>query len=144
MQSLIDSDRTSADILGEQPKALPSVKDMPLVPSTALVTAGAAPQGWDVSVGSSEDGTNRNRSSPESAGEMFARWEAEEVIAENVVRDALRAGRIPLAVVQLHRIQSKAFMRGSQDYSPEMVDVFQEVQEIGRGIAYELLCKVRV
>jgi hypothetical protein len=73
---------------------------------------------------------------------MFARWENEEVDAESVVRDALRAGRVPLAVVQLHRIRSKAFLRGSQDHQPKMIDVFQDVQEIGRGIVYELLCKV--
>lgn len=62
--------------------------------------------------------------------------------AESVVRDALRAGRVPLAVVQLHRMRSRAYMSGSSENLPEMVDVFQQVQEIGKGIVYELLCKV--
>lgn len=62
--------------------------------------------------------------------------------AESVVRDALRAGRVPLAVVQLHRMRSRAYMSGSSENLPEMVDVFQQVQEIGKSIVYELLCKV--
>jgi hypothetical protein len=33
-------------------------------------------------------------------------------------------------------------MSGSEEYRPEMVDVFQEVQDIGRAIVYEFLCKV--
>lgn len=88
------------------------------------------------------DEAKSRRSSPESAGEMFARWENTSVDAEGVVRDALRAGRVPLAVVQLHRMRSKAYMSGSSENLPEMVDVFQQVQEIGKGIVYELLCKV--
>lgn len=88
------------------------------------------------------DEAKSRRLSPESAGEMFARWENTSVDAESVVRDALRAGRVPLAVVQLHRMRSRAYMSGSSENLPEMVDVFQQVQEIGKGIVYELLCKV--
>lgn len=62
--------------------------------------------------------------------------------AESVVRDALIAGRIPAAVVQLHRMHSRAFMNFSFGSQPKIVDVFKEVQEISKGIIYELLCKV--
>ena len=97
---------------------------------------------WGAPTAGPADGKSRRGSSPESAGEMFARWESEGVDAETVVRDALRAGRVPLAVVQLTRIRSRAFVNGAQDQRPQMIDVFQDVQEIGRGIAYELLCRV--
>ncbi|CAK9198622.1 unnamed protein product [Sphagnum troendelagicum] len=121
------------------PQDVPSV-----VPTTALVattvSSGTAPP-WDFSVGSGEDVKGHGSTLLESAGEMFARWESMDVDVENVVRDALRAGRVPLAVVQLHRKRLKAFMSGSEEYHPEMVDVFQEVQDIGRAIVYEFLCK---
>lgn len=64
--------------------------------------------------------------------------------AESLVRDALIAGRIPLAVVQLHRMRSRASLNSSPGCQPEIVDVFKDVQEISRGIVYELLCKVRL
>jgi hypothetical protein len=142
--SELDSAGDLTDV--EQPRAPLTSEDTSI--SRALVATGAtgtlASSGgsWGVSVGGGFDGKGRQGSAPESAGDMFARWENEEVDAESVVRDALRAGRVPLAVVQLHRIRSKAFLRGSQDHQPKMIDVFQDVQEIGRGIVYELLCKV--
>lgn len=73
---------------------------------------------------------------------MFARWENTATDAESVVRDALIAGRIPAAVVQLHRMHSRTFMNCSPGSQPRIVDVFKEVQEIGKGIVYELLSKV--
>lgn len=109
------------------------------MPSGALPGSGGS---WGVTAASTFDGKCKRGSAPESAGDMFARWESEGVDAENVVRDALRAGRVPLAVVQLHRIRSREFLSGAQDQRPQMIDVFRDVQEIGRGIVYELLCKV--
>jgi hypothetical protein len=129
----------------EQARTSLGPQDVPsVVPTTALVattvSSGTAPP-WDFSVGSGEDVKGHGSTLLESAGEMFARWESMDVDVENVVRDALRAGRVPLAVVQLHRKRLKAFMSGSEEYRPEMVDVFQEVQDIGRAIVYEFLCK---
>lgn len=137
-----DSENVSISI-EEQPKALlaseATVASNALVPTGVLAGSGGS---WGVSAAGPYDGKSRRGSAPESAGDMFARWESEGVDAENVVRDALRAGRVPLAVVQLHRIRSREFLSGGQDQRPQMIDVFQDVQEIGRGIVYELLCKV--
>jgi hypothetical protein len=95
----------------EQPKALlaseVSIAPNALVPTGVLPSPGSS---WGVSTAGPFDGKTRQGSSPESAGDMFARWESEGVDAENVVRDALRAGRVPLAVVQLTRIRSRALM----------------------------------
>jgi len=88
------------------------------------------------------DGGKSRRSYVESADEMFARWENTSMDAESVVRDALIAGRIPAAVVQLHRMHSRAVINCSPVSQPRIVDVFKEVQEISKGIVYELLCKV--
>lgn len=109
------------------------------MPTGALPGSGGS---WGVSTAGPFDGKSKRGSAPESAADMFARWESEGVDAENVVRDALRAGRVPLAVVQLTRIRTRAAANGVQDQRPQMIDVFQDVQEIGRGIVYELLCKV--
>ncbi|KAG0619567.1 hypothetical protein M758_4G148600 [Ceratodon purpureus] len=131
-----------SSIADEQPKALlaseVSVASNALVPTGALPGSGGS---WGVSTAGPFDGKSKRGSAPESAADMFARWESEGVDAENVVRDALRAGRVPLAVVQLTRIRSRAAANGVQDQRPQMIDVFQDVQEIGRGIVYELLCK---
>lgn len=116
-----------------------AVASSALVPTSVLSGSGGS---WGLSAAGPLDGKSRRGSAPESAGDMFARWESEGVNAENVVRDALRAGRVPLAVVQLHRIRSREFLNGAQEQRPQMIDVFQDVQEIGRGIVYEFLCKV--
>ena len=146
MQSVSELDSAGDLTDVEQPRAPLTSEDTSssraLVATGATGTLASSGGSWGVSVGGGFDGKGRQGSVPESAGDMFARWENEEVDAESVVRDALRAGRVPLAVVQLHRIRSKAFLRGSQDHQPKMIDVFQDVQEIGRGIVYELLCKV--
>lgn len=142
-ESAAQSDTENASIsIEEQPKAILSSESTvassnAIVPTGVLLGSGGS---WGVPAPS--DGKSRRGSAPESAGDMFARWESEAVDAENVVRDALRAGRVPLAVVQLHRIRSREFLSGAQGERPQMIDVFQDVQEIGRGIVYELLCKV--
>lgn len=71
-----------------------------------------------------------------SSGEMFYRWEKEKMDLSMIVREALRAGRLPLAVVQLHRLQSKDLV-----FQPQTQDTFKKVQGIGRAFVYELLCK---
>ncbi|KAL2630311.1 hypothetical protein R1flu_014997 [Riccia fluitans] len=109
--------------------------------SGAVVPAGGV---WELSSTGSE-GPKPRRSSPvESPGEMFARWERDNVDAYGVVRDALKAsGRLALAVAQLHRIRRKAAQsEGSQDQPQDSDDdVFAALLHIGRGIVYELLCK---
>ncbi|XP_024371913.1 uncharacterized protein [Physcomitrium patens] len=115
-----------------------SVASSALVPTGTFHSSGGS---WGVSIGGPFDGKPKRGSTVESAAEMFARWENEDVDAENIVRDALRAGRVPLAVVQLHKIRSREFLNGPQTQRPQMIDVFQDVQKIGRGIVYELLCK---
>ncbi|KAH7442054.1 hypothetical protein KP509_03G068400 [Ceratopteris richardii] len=71
-----------------------------------------------------------------SSVEIFKRWENRNIDFSGIVREALRAGRLPLAVVQLHRLQAKDMV-----YQPNTQDTFKEVQGIGRAFAYELLCK---
>ncbi|XP_021728108.1 uncharacterized protein LOC110695197 isoform X1 [Chenopodium quinoa] len=72
----------------------------------------------------------------ENPKEMFARWEMDNLDLRNVVKDALLAGRLPLAVLQLHLHQRKKFV---DDKKPS--DTFSEVRDIGKAIAYELLLK---
>lgn len=127
----------------EHAKSLPSTADGPYLPMPqGVLTTTSSSLGsktrWNE--GSLEEAKGR-RPSVESADEMFARWENTSVDAESVVRDALIAGRIPLAVVQLHRMRSRASLNSSPGCQPEIVDVFKDVQEISRGIVYELLCK---
>ncbi|KAL3688215.1 hypothetical protein R1sor_014524 [Riccia sorocarpa] len=107
--------------------------------SGAVVPAGGV---WEVSTSGSE-GPKPRRSSPvESPGDMFARWERDNVDAYGIVRDALKAsGRLALAVAQLHRIRRKAAQSNGSQPSSSDDDVFAELLHIGRSIVYELLCK---
>ncbi|MCO5582951.1 hypothetical protein L7F22_036854 [Adiantum nelumboides] len=72
-----------------------------------------------------------------SSGEIFNRWEKNNIDLSLIVREALRAGRLPLAVVQVHRLQSKELVY----QQPQIQNTFREVQGIGRAFVYELLCK---
>lgn len=69
----------------------------------------------------------------ENSGDMFARWKTEGLDATAVVKDALQAGRVPLAVVQLQALYAQ---KGRQVDSE---DAFREVQDIGRSIVYEMM-----
>ena len=80
----------------------------------------------------------RNKVLPlENPMEMIARWKVDNLDLQTVVKDALHAGRLPLAVLQLHLHRSKEM---SSDKEPP--DTFGEVREIGRAIAYDLFLKV--
>ncbi|KAI5076391.1 hypothetical protein GOP47_0008456 [Adiantum capillus-veneris] len=72
-----------------------------------------------------------------SSGEIFNRWEKGNIDLSVIVREALRAGRLPLAVVQLHRLRSEDLVY----QQPQIQNTFKEVQGIGRAFVYELLCK---
>ncbi|CAN0865216.1 hypothetical protein LINGRAHAP2_LOCUS9174 [Linum grandiflorum] len=72
----------------------------------------------------------------ENPMEMIARWKLDNLDLKTVVKDALHAGRLPLAVLQLHLHRSKEM--GSDKEPP---DTFGEVREIGRAIAYDLFLK---
>lgn len=87
---------------------------------------------WIVGVGE-----NGDKNISESSYEMFNRWEKGSINLAEIVREALRAGRLPLAVAQLHRLQSVDIV--SQQHSQ---NIFKEVQFIGRAFVYELFCKV--
>ena len=82
-------------------------------------------------------GENGDKTVFESSHEMFYRWEKGNINLPEIVREALRAGRLPLAVVQLHRLQSKDLVSQMHHHN-----VFKEVQLIGRAFVYELFCKV--
>eukprot|EP00897_Mesotaenium_endlicherianum_P001225 jgi/Mesen1/112/ME1122965C07682 len=73
----------------------------------------------------------------ESAGEMLARWQRDKLPPAAVVKDALRAARVALAVVHLQRTLGLAGGKGGRGG-----DAFTLLRVIGRGVAYDLLCKV--
>ncbi|CAM6098196.1 unnamed protein product [Calypogeia fissa] len=107
--------------------------------SSSMVPTGSFGGSWDVSPTEIEGG-KRRRSHIESPGEMFSRWESENVDAAGVVRDALKSsGRLALAVAQLQRMRMMSARDNPQEEEQE--DVFSELLRIGRGIVYELFCK---
>lgn len=73
----------------------------------------------------------------ENPREMMARWKVDNLDLKTVVKDALLSGRLPLAVLQLHLHQSEDFIA---DKGPQ--DIFTEVRDIGRAVAYDLFLKV--
>ncbi|XP_011622566.1 uncharacterized protein LOC18432027 isoform X1 [Amborella trichopoda] len=88
-------------------------------------------------VPSSMDGSqSRPIISFENAKDMIARWEMNKLDLKSVVKDALSSGRLPLAVLQLHiqHLKERGFER-------ETRDIFNEVQDVGRAIAYDMFCK---
>ncbi|KAH9323150.1 hypothetical protein KI387_017789, partial [Taxus chinensis] len=72
----------------------------------------------------------------ENPKDMVRRWEVEQLDLTTVVKDALRSGRLPLAVLQLHRLHSKESSKLKEPY-----DVFKEVQELGKTIVYNFFCE---
>ncbi|KAL8160713.1 hypothetical protein V2J09_002250 [Rumex salicifolius] len=72
----------------------------------------------------------------ENPMEMIARWEIDKLDLKNVVKDALLSGRLPLAVLKLHLRRSKEL---ADDKDPN--DIFTEVLDVGRSIAYDLFMK---
>ncbi|GLJ32063.1 hypothetical protein SUGI_0645700 [Cryptomeria japonica] len=72
----------------------------------------------------------------ENPKDMVRRWEVEQVDLTNVVKEALQSGRLPLAVLQLHRLHSRDLSKQREPY-----DVSKEVQEVGKTIVYDLFCE---
>ncbi|XP_072998646.1 uncharacterized protein [Typha latifolia] len=72
----------------------------------------------------------------ENSKDMIRRWEIDNFDLETVVKDALNSGRLPLAVLQLHLLRQKELVSDK-----ESQDMFSEVREIGRAIAYDLFIK---
>lgn len=73
----------------------------------------------------------------ENPKEMFARWKIDNLDLKTVVNDALLSGRLPLAVLQLHLHHSRDLIADKEPH-----DIFNEVRDIGRAIAYDLFLKV--
>lgn len=85
-----------------------------------------------------QDRIPRNHIFPvENPKEMIARWDLDKLDLENVVKDALLSGRLPLAVLKLHLHRTKDL---TDDKDPN--DMFTEVRDVGRSIAYDLFLKV--
>ncbi|KAK9110552.1 hypothetical protein Sjap_018612 [Stephania japonica] len=72
----------------------------------------------------------------ENPKDMISRWEVDNLDLKTVVGDALRSGRLPLAVLQLHLQHLRDLVT-----EKESQDTFGEVREIGRAIAYDLFLK---
>lgn len=73
----------------------------------------------------------------ENPKEMIARWKIDNLDLKTVVNDALLSGRLPLAVLQLHLHHSRDLIAEGEPH-----DIFNEVRDIGRAIAYDLFLKV--
>ncbi|CAM8947867.1 unnamed protein product [Rhodiola kirilowii] len=67
---------------------------------------------------------------------MMARWEVHNLDIKTIVKDALLAGRLPLAVLQLQIQRSKDGQGEKEPY-----DTFTEVRNVGRSIAYDSFLK---
>ncbi|XP_024032136.1 uncharacterized protein LOC21400717 isoform X2 [Morus notabilis] len=72
----------------------------------------------------------------ENPKEMIARWKIDNLDLKTVVNDALLSGRLPLAVLQLHLHHSRDLIAEGEPH-----DIFNEVRDIGRAIAYDLFLK---
>ncbi|KAF5204820.1 Spatacsin [Thalictrum thalictroides] len=72
----------------------------------------------------------------ENPKDMIARWEIEKLDLKTVVKDALHSGRLPLAVLQLH-IQRVRDLVSEEEHH----DIFTEIRDVGRTIAYDLFLK---
>lgn len=73
----------------------------------------------------------------ENPRDMIERWRVDNFDIETVVRDALDADRLPLAVLQLHLQHSKVAV------GKEPHDTFSEVHAFGRAIVFDLFFKVK-
>ncbi|RZC55256.1 hypothetical protein C5167_014133 [Papaver somniferum] len=72
----------------------------------------------------------------ENPKDMIARWKIDNMDLKAIVKDALHSGRLPLAVLQLHLQNFKDLVT-----EKEPQDTFNEVRDVARAIAYELLLK---
>ncbi|KAJ0988045.1 hypothetical protein J5N97_006401 [Dioscorea zingiberensis] len=82
------------------------------------------------------DGVQRRKViSLENSRDMITRWEMEHLDLRMVVKDAIKSGRLPLAVLQLHIQRQRELVAEDSD------DMFNEVRKIGRAIAYDLFLK---
>ncbi|XP_042376004.1 uncharacterized protein LOC121969811 isoform X2 [Zingiber officinale] len=78
----------------------------------------------------------RNLIPLENPKDMISRWHLDNFDIKLVVKDALHAGRLPLAVLQMH-LQNQRQLTSNK----EPQDIFSEVRYTGRGIAYDLFLK---
>ncbi|KAL5714718.1 hypothetical protein ACHQM5_016641 [Ranunculus cassubicifolius] len=87
-------------------------------------------------VSSQGDNQRINMIPLENPKDMIARWEMDHLDLKTVVKDALNSGRLPLAVLQLH-------LQRVRDLAPEKEDhdIFNDVRDVGRTIAYDLFLK---
>lgn len=73
----------------------------------------------------------------ENPMDMISRWKVSNMDLKTVVKEALLSGRLPLAVLQLHLHRSKDVV-----VEQDSQDIFNEVRDVGRAIAYDLFLKV--
>lgn len=73
----------------------------------------------------------------ENPKDMVARWEIDNLDIKTIVKDALLSGRLPLAVLQLHRHRMRDLA-----VEKDPLDTFTEVRDVGRAIAYDLFLEV--
>lgn len=79
---------------------------------------------------------------PENVKDMIARWELSNLDLKSVVKDALKSGRLPLAVHQLRLLHQKEDDTAVSSSDEKSHDAFNEVREIGISIAYDLFVQV--
>ncbi|OVA08128.1 Spatacsin [Macleaya cordata] len=72
----------------------------------------------------------------EKPKDMIARWKIDNLDLKTIVKDALHSGRLPLAVLQLHLQHFKDLVTEKEPH-----DTFNEVRDVARAIAYDLLLK---
>ncbi|XP_078164792.1 spatacsin carboxy-terminus protein isoform X3 [Carex rostrata] len=75
---------------------------------------------------------------PENVKDMIARWELSNLDLKSVVKDALKSGRLPLAVHQLRLLHQKEDDTAVSSSDEKSHNAFNEVREIGISIAYDL------
>ncbi|KAF9602904.1 hypothetical protein IFM89_032644, partial [Coptis chinensis] len=91
----------------------------------------------ELSIFSSRDNSlGKNMIPLENPKDMIARWEIDNLDLKTVVNDALHSGRLPLAVLQLH-IQRVRDLVSEKEHH----DIFTEIRDVGRTIAYDLFLK---
>lgn len=79
---------------------------------------------------------------PENVKDMMARWEVSNLDVKSVVKDALKSGRLPLAVHQLRLLHQKKNDTVISSSDEKSRNAFNEVREIGISIAYDLFVQV--
>ncbi|KAJ3701358.1 hypothetical protein LUZ61_005063 [Rhynchospora tenuis] len=74
----------------------------------------------------------------ENIKDMMMRWELSNLDLKSVVKDALKSGRLPLAVHQLRLLHQKKDEMVVSTSDEKSRNAFNEVREIGISIAYDL------